>query len=132
MDALIASHAEELTKEELEAIIEVSEEEEAGNDDDEEEVSRSNVTVKLLGEMLQNMRSIIERLSDADPVMERYFKFKRGLDDVMLPCKKLRQNLRQSARQLTITNFLCPSPSTPGESAPSPASPASPPLLPLR
>ena len=91
LDALITSHAEELTKEELETIIEVYEkEEEAGSDDDEEEVSRSNVTVKLLGEMLQNMRSIIERLSDADPVMERYLKFKRGLDDVMLPSKELR------------------------------------------
>ena len=50
------------------------------------------------------MRSITKRLLDADSVMERYFKFKRRLDDVMLPYKELHRYLRQSARQLMITD----------------------------
>ena len=97
------------------------EEEEAGSD--EEEVSRTKLTVKFLGEILQDMQSMTERLFDADPVMERYLKFKRGLDDVILPYKELHRNLRQSARQLSIMDFFCLSPSTSGASAPSPASP---------
>ena len=55
LDDLIASHAEDLTKEELYAITKVSEEEEeeeAGSAE-QEEVSRSNLMVKFLGEMLQ-------------------------------------------------------------------------------
>ena len=62
LDALIASHAEELR-----------------------EVSKSNLTVKFLGELLQNMQSITERLLDANPVMEHHLKFKRKLNAVMLP-----------------------------------------------
>ena len=52
------------------------------------------------------MQSITEKLLDSDPVMEHYLKLKRVLDDVMLPYKKLHRNLRQSARQLTITYFF--------------------------
>ena len=52
-------------------------------------MSRSNVTVKFLGEMLHDMQSMTERLKDSDQVMECYLKFKRGLDDVMLPYKEL-------------------------------------------
>ena len=90
LDALIVSHAKELTEEELEAITKVSEEEE------EEEVSRSKFTVKFLGEMLQDMRSITEKLLDANPVMVRYLKFKRGLDDTMFPYKELLYSFKGS------------------------------------
>ena len=48
-------------------------------------MSTSNLTVKFLNDMLQDMRSITERLLDADSVMEHDLKIKRGLDDVMLP-----------------------------------------------
>ena len=45
--------------------------------------------VKFLCEMLHNMPSMTERLQDADPVMARDLRLKRGLDDVMLPYKEL-------------------------------------------
>jgi len=81
--------------------------------------------VKFLGEILQDIRSVTERLLDTDLVMARYLKVKRRLDDVMLPYKKLHKNLWQSAWQLSITKFFHPGPSTSGAPAPLPASTAS-------
>ena len=89
-------------------------------------MSRSKLTVKFLGEILQDVRSVTERPLDVDPVMEHYIKFTRGLDDLMLPYKELHRNLRQSARQLSITELFHPYPSTSGAPVPSPASPAYP------
>jgi len=86
----------------------MSEEEEEAGSDEEEEVARLKLKVKFLGEMLQDMRSITERLLDADIVMERDLKFKRGLDDVRLPYKELHRNLWKSARQLSIMDFFPP------------------------
>ena len=51
-----------------------------------EEVLKSKLTVKFLGEMLQYMRSITERLLYANVVMGCYLKFK---GDWMLPFKEL-------------------------------------------
>ena len=39
--------------------------------------------------MLQDMQSMTKRLKDTHPVMEHYLKFKRVLDDVILPYKEL-------------------------------------------
>ena len=83
-ESLLASRAELLTEEELGAITKVSEEDDVGSDE-EEEVLRYKLAIKFLGEILQNMRSVTEKLLDADLVMERYFKFMKRLDDVMLP-----------------------------------------------
>ena len=71
LDDLIASHAEE----ELETITITKEEEMVGRNE-KEEASRANLTVNLLGEMLQDMRAIADRLQDANLVMELYLKFK--------------------------------------------------------
>ena len=112
MEALVASHAEE---EELGAITKVSEEEEKEKKvsiDEEEEVLRSKLMVKFLGEILQDMRSVTERLLDGDPVMERYLKFTKGFDDVMFPYKELHRNQWQSVRQLSIMEFFHPGSST--------------------
>ena len=97
-------HQEELGGSQLPT--KMSEEEEEAGSDEEEEVARLKLKVKFLGEMLQDMRSITERLLDADIVMERDLKFKRGLDDVRLPYKELHRNLWKSARQLSIMDFF--------------------------
>ena len=65
LDDLIASHAFELTVEELDAMSKVSEGEEEEEEDEEvgsdkeEEVSRPNLTIKFVGEM-QDMWSMTE------------------------------------------------------------------------
>ena len=115
LDALIDLHAEQLTEEQLIAITKVFEEEEEEEEaagSDEEEVSRFKLMVKFLGEILQNIRSVTERLLDTNLVMEHYLKVKRELDDVKFPYKELHRNLQQPARQLSITEFFHPCPST--------------------
>ena len=114
LDALHTSHADEFTEEELGAITKVSEEEGEGGSDEEEDGSRSKPMVKFLSEIFQDMKSITERPLDANPVIEQYLTLKRGLDDVMLPYKELHRNLRQFSRQLSITDFFHPGPSSSG------------------
>ena len=123
LEALIESYAEELTEEELEAITKASEEAEASNC--EEDVPTSNLMVKFLSEVVQGIRSIAERVQDADPLMECYRRFTRALDDVLLQYIELHKSRQQSARQLSTTQFFQPCPSTSTPLAPSPASPAS-------
>ena len=48
----------------MEAIPKVFKEDEEAGSDEEEEVSRSNLMVKFLGGLLQDMRSITKRLVD--------------------------------------------------------------------
>uniref|UniRef100_UPI00358FFD83 UNC93-like protein MFSD11 n=1 Tax=Myxine glutinosa TaxID=7769 RepID=UPI00358FFD83 len=43
-------------------------------------------------------RTLVDRVQDTDPVVERYLKFKRGLDDALLPYKELHRNVGQSVR----------------------------------
>uniref|UniRef100_UPI00358E5DC8 mitogen-activated protein kinase kinase kinase kinase 4-like n=1 Tax=Myxine glutinosa TaxID=7769 RepID=UPI00358E5DC8 len=112
-----------LIEEELDAIPKVSGgggEGEAGSN--EGEVPRSNLTVQFLGELLKDMQAIVDKLEDADPVVERYLKFKRSLDDLLLPYKELHRNIGQCNSQLPITHFFSPAPSTSRSPAPSPAS----------
>ena len=103
LEALIESHAEELTEEELEAITKASKEEEAGNG--EEEVPTSKLTVKFLGKVLQGIRSIAERVQDANPVMECYLRFKMALDDALLPYRELHKSLQQSVNNTILLAF---------------------------
>ena len=72
LEEFITLYGEELTKDELEAI-KASEEEEGS--EEEEEMTRPNLTVKFLPELLQDMRAVADGLQDADPVMQRYLRF---------------------------------------------------------
>uniref|UniRef100_UPI00358ECDEB NACHT, LRR and PYD domains-containing protein 3-like isoform X2 n=1 Tax=Myxine glutinosa TaxID=7769 RepID=UPI00358ECDEB len=81
----------------------------------------SHKSAPVLSNLINNSNLKVLELEDADPVMERHLKFKRGLDDLLLPYKELHRNLRQSARQLSITHFFSPAPSTFTPPASSPA-----------
>ena len=90
----------------------------------EEKMIRPNLTIKFLVEMLQDKGAVAYRFQDADPVKEQYLRFKRRLEDVLLPYKELHTNLQQFTKQLSITLFFGPAPSTKTFSAISPASPS--------
>ena len=57
-----------------------------------------HMTIKFLGEGLQDTKAVADRLQDADPVMEWYLLFMRGLVDVLLPHGELHRNLQHSAK----------------------------------
>ena len=61
---------------------------------------RSNLAIKFLTEVLQDMMAVTDRLQYSD------LRFKRGLVDVFLPYNELHRNQQHSAKQLLITHVF--------------------------
>ena len=81
-------------------------------------MARSNLTVKFLGEMLQDMQLMTERLHYTNPVMERYLKFRRGVELCDAPIQGMTSKSAEICQAALDHSIFCHSPSTSGATAP--------------
>jgi hypothetical protein len=106
LEELIESHTEELTKEDLEKLI---------NEDDsaeeEEVIARSTLNPKALTKIIKLQQALIDKVMECDPAMERSLKFKREIENASCPYLEIQKELQKTAKQMTITTFFQPKPS---------------------
>ncbi|KAG0726325.1 Tigger transposable element-derived protein 1 [Chionoecetes opilio] len=120
---LIDSHGAEPSVEE---IIQMNEDDQAGDDADEDDdtETRPVFTIMKLRNLLREADNLTELFTDQDPIQERSIKFKRVVDEGLIPYKETLRSMEASACQKPITAFFKPSPaSTPAKKHSTPATP---------
>ncbi|KAG0728859.1 hypothetical protein GWK47_031602 [Chionoecetes opilio] len=120
---LIDSHGAEPSVEE---IIQMNEDDQAGDDADEDDdtETRPVFTIMKLRNLLREADNLTELFTDQDPIQERSIKFKRVVDEGLIPYKETLRSMEASASQKPITAFFKPSPaSTPAKKHSTPATP---------
>ena len=126
---IIDSHDVEPSVEEL---IQLQEEEARDGHDDEEEEgedtqTRPVFTIRQVRNLLRETEKLTSLFIDQDPLLERSMKFKRGVNELLLPYKETLRSMEASACQKPITSYFKPSPSsTPAKKHAMPATPATP------
>uniref|UniRef100_UPI00358EF42B tigger transposable element-derived protein 1-like isoform X1 n=1 Tax=Myxine glutinosa TaxID=7769 RepID=UPI00358EF42B len=104
-ELIIRSHTEALTEEDSEELIKSSE----GDEDSEEEVVvKPQLNLKSLSEVLQLAKALSDRVFEVDPFMARSIKFKREVEDMIIPYKKVFKDLQKKAKQVPTTSFSRP------------------------
>ncbi|KAG0723591.1 Tigger transposable element-derived protein 1 [Chionoecetes opilio] len=85
---LIDSHGAEPSVEE---IIQMNEDDQAGDDADEDDdtETRPVFTIMKLRNLLREADNLTELFTDQDPIQERSIKFKRVVDEGLIPTRKL-------------------------------------------
>ncbi|KAG0724693.1 hypothetical protein GWK47_040059 [Chionoecetes opilio] len=118
---LIDSHGAEPSVEE---IIQMNEDDQAGDDADEDDdtETRPVFTIMKLRNLLREADNLTELFTDQDPIQERSIKFKRVVDEGLIPYKETLRSMEASACLKPITAFFKPSPaSTPAKKHSTPA-----------
>lgn len=111
---IIDSHNVEPSVEEL---IQLQEEEARDGHDDEEEEgediqTRPVFTIRQVRNLLRETEKLTSLFIDQDPLLERSMKFKRGVDELLLPYKETLRMMEASACQKPITSYFKQSPSS--------------------
>ncbi|KAG0714219.1 hypothetical protein GWK47_014515 [Chionoecetes opilio] len=114
------------TEPSVEEIIQMNEDDQAGDDADEDDdtETRPVFTIMKLRNLLREADNLTELFTDQDPIQERSIKFKRVVDEGLIPYKETLRSMEASACQKPITAFFKPSPaSTPAKKHSTPATP---------
>ncbi|XP_045137210.1 tigger transposable element-derived protein 1-like [Portunus trituberculatus] len=121
VDDVIDSHDAEPSSKEL---LQLEEEEARGGADDEDldddEETKPVFTIKTLHNLLKVMEDATSLFIETDPILERSIKFKRGVEELLLPYKEtLRKNGSISQfryyRDATVANTVTQSKVTAGQ-----------------
>lgn len=130
VEELIDSHDQELTEEELVAMVE---EEMLGgdpdpDDEDDEEVAEgqsrtASLTTTHLRSLFQQVDTLCTQVMEQDPLLDRAIKFKRGQEMLLAPYKEVYRLLLMNASQTSITGFFRPISATPTASTSSATAP---------
>lgn len=104
---LIESREEELSFEELEALLAPNSPNHESDDED-VEIVRPELTINSLNEIFALANQLKEKVFESDPIKERSLKFNRELDHLVAPYQEVKKELEQSKKQLKITNFFLP------------------------
>ncbi|KAG0718925.1 hypothetical protein GWK47_051559 [Chionoecetes opilio] len=93
-------------------------------DEDDDTETRPVFTIMKLRNLLREADNLTELFTDQDPIQERIIKFKRVVDEGLIPYKETLRSMEASACQKPITAFFKPSPaSTPAKKHSTPATP---------
>ncbi|KAG0713618.1 hypothetical protein GWK47_001801 [Chionoecetes opilio] len=93
-------------------------------DEDDDTETRPVFTIMKLRNLLREADNLTELFTDQDPIQERSIKFKRVVDEGLIPYKETLRSMEASACQKPITAFFKPSPaSTPAKKHSTPATP---------
>lgn len=110
IEEMIKVHNQELTVDELEdlvrsqnAIAEQSEDEDEDADDPE---IKPGFSSKSIDEIFRMATQLADNVLETDPIMDRALRFKRGLQELMLPYKEVKKDLEKKKKQTTITNYF--------------------------
>ncbi|KAG0725472.1 Tigger transposable element-derived protein 1 [Chionoecetes opilio] len=94
-------------------------------DEDDDTETRPVFTIMKLRNLLREADNLTELFTDQDPIQERSIKFKRVVDEGLIPYKETLRSMEASACQKPITAFFKPSPaSTPAKKHSTPATPS--------
>ncbi|KAL4084407.1 hypothetical protein QTP88_028230 [Uroleucon formosanum] len=106
IEEMMNNYDQELTLEELEEIILIQNERNQSNQDDEEEPVKLDFSSKSINEVFSLANQLTERVLETDPLTERALKFKRGIQELLVPYKEVRKDVENKRKQTSITNFF--------------------------
>lgn len=108
---MIQGDNQELTVEELEELM-IPQNEEAKQIDDDEDPDDPRTMTRFspqsVGEILRMATQLSDHVLQTDPLMERALRFKRKLQNLMLPYEEVQKELEKEKRQAPITKFFKP------------------------
>ncbi|XP_053145978.1 tigger transposable element-derived protein 1-like isoform X2 [Hemicordylus capensis] len=99
---LLESHSEELTEQDLEALIKSS------SDQEEEEDCRATAKLILgkVNRFLKHASKLADEAVDMDPFIQGSLTFRQGLNELICPYAEVQKDLRKMMAQPTLLNFF--------------------------
>lgn len=64
---------------------------------------------KSIKEIFSLANQLTEKVFMTDPLTERALKFKRGIQELLVPYEEVRKDIENKRKQTSITNFFHPS-----------------------
>ncbi|XP_050063139.1 tigger transposable element-derived protein 1-like [Aphis gossypii] len=110
IEEMMNNYDQELTLEELEEITAIQNEPKQFNqEEEEEEPVKLDFSSKSINEIFSLANQLTERVLETDPLTERALKFKRGIQELLVPYEEIRKDVENKRKQTSITNFFHPS-----------------------
>ncbi|KAJ8688236.1 hypothetical protein QAD02_024031 [Eretmocerus hayati] len=101
---LVQHQHEELTPEEIEAILEEPDDSNVAEDDG--NLLEEIFTAKSVAEILNHFNEGIEKAANIDPIMTRSQKFKHECEKLLRPYEELYRDLVRRSKQSRMTEFI--------------------------
>ncbi|KAF0746713.1 tigger transposable element-derived protein 1-like [Aphis craccivora] len=110
IEEMMFNYDQELTLEDLEEITDTPNEPKQSEDDEEEvEPVKPDFSSKSIKEIFSLANQLTEKVFMTDPLTERAFKFKRGIQELLVPYEEVCKDIENKRKQTSITNFFHPS-----------------------
>ncbi|XP_053143783.1 tigger transposable element-derived protein 1-like [Hemicordylus capensis] len=103
---LLESHSEELTEQDLEALIKSSSDQEEAGEEEEDCRATVKLTLEKINRFLKHASELADEAVDMDPFMQRSLTFRRGLNELIQPYAEVQKDLGKKMAQPALLRFF--------------------------